>query len=206
MSLKSIQSQPFFTTELALFLKTSNSNLNVINWVRSLFRGRPKSSIGDHMRKRMGGIIVFSSALIFLQGLGGLGLWTSNATEEKGPEVILRDIGFLLKKVSSTPSPVEILEIHIEVLNKSRQATAPAGSIKLVLIPKETKYPKGAPGTELALDEQETMIAVPLAPGTGRIMTFGFSLPGKAPESMTFEIQLNPPEGEKKTATWQRSR
>jgi len=148
--------------------------------------------------------VVRSSPLVLLVFLVmGVGLFHSRAAEEKGPDIRLKGISFLVRELPSTPSPLKILEIHIEIYNKSRQATAPANSIKLVLVPIETKYPEGAPGTPFDPGQQETTIAVPLPPVTGRIMTFGFSLPEKIPESMTFEIQINPPEGEKKTAKWE---
>ncbi len=51
--------------------------------------------------------------------------------------------------------------------------------------------------------EAETALAAPLPPRTTRILIIGFSLPEKIPESMTFEIQMNPPEGEKKMAKWE---
>ncbi len=156
------------------------------------------------MGKLTGKAIVYSCALIFLQCLVmGAGLSQSKAAEEKGPDIRLQGISFLVRELPSTPSPLKILEIHIEIYNKSRQATAPANSIKLVLVPKETKFPEGASGTEFNPGQQETTIAVPLPPNTGRIMTFGFSLPEKIPKSVTFEIQIDPPEGEKKTATWE---
>jgi hypothetical protein len=158
---------------------------------------------GDKMGKLAGKAVVYSCALIFLQCLvTGAGFSQSKAVEEKGPDIRLGGITFLVRELPSTPSPLRMLEIQVEIFNKSRQATAPPNSIKLVLLPKETKYPEGASGTEFNPGQQETTIAVPLPPNTGRIMTFGFSLPEKIPESMTFEIQINPPEGEKKTATW----
>jgi hypothetical protein len=144
-----------------------------------------------------------STALVLLLFLMTVGLSQSRAAEEKGPEISVERISFLVREMPSTPSPLKILEIHIEIYNKSRQATAPANSIKLVLVPKETKYPEGTPKTEFDPGQQETTVTVPLPPITGRIMTFGFSLPEKLPESITFEIQINPPEGEKKTATWE---
>jgi len=148
--------------------------------------------------------ITYSSALIlslFLET--GVLLSQPKVAEEKGPDIRLTGISFLVRELPSTPSPLKVLEIHIEIFNKSRQTTAPPNSIKLVLVPKETKYPGGAPGTEFDPGQQETMVAVPLPPNTGRILTFGFSLPEKIPESMTFEIQMNPPEGEKKTVMWE---
>jgi hypothetical protein len=35
-------------------------------------------------------------------------------------------------------------------------------------------------------------------------MIIGYPLREEALESVTFEIQINPPEGEKKTVTWER--
>jgi len=158
---------------------------------------------GDEMSKMIRKAIVYSSALIFLQLLVmGIGFSQSKAIEEKGPDIRLGEIRFQVRELESTPSPLKMLEIHIEIFNRSRQTTAPSNSIKLVLVPKETKYPEGASGTEFNPGQQETTISVPLPPATGRILTFGFSLPENIPESMTFEIQINTPEGEKKATTW----
>ena len=148
--------------------------------------------------------VIWSSAVVLLQSLVmGVGFSQSEVAEEKGPEISLKEISFLVREHPSTPSLLKMLEIHIEIYNKSRQATAPANSIKLVLVPIESKYAEGAPGSKYDPGQQETTIPVPIPPASGRIMTFGFSLPEKIPKSMTFEIQINPPDGEKKTATWE---
>jgi hypothetical protein len=34
-------------------------------------------------------------------------------------------------------------------------------------------------------------------------LIIGLELPEKRPESITFEIQVNPPDGERKTAKWE---
>jgi len=159
---------------------------------------------GDKMGKLTGKAIVYSCALIFLQCLvTGAGFSQSKAVEEKGPDIRLGGISFQVRELPSTPSPLKILEIQVEIFNKSRQTTAPPNSIKLALVPKETKYPEGGSRTEFDPGQQETTISVPLPPDSGLILTFGFSLPEKVPESVTFEIQINPPEGEKKMATWE---
>ena len=148
--------------------------------------------------------VIWSSAVVLLQSLVmGVGFSQSEVAEEKGPEISLKEISFLVREHPSTASLLKMLEIHIEIYNKSRQATAPANSIKLVLVPIESKYAEGAPGSKYDPGQQETTIPVPIPPASGRIMTFGFSLPEKIPKSMTFEIQINPPDGEKKTATWE---
>ena len=149
--------------------------------------------------------IVYSSVLIFLQFLvTGVGFSQPKAIEESGPDIKLGEIRFQAREFSPASSPIKMLmlEIQIEVLNRSR-TTAPANSIKLFLVPTETKYPEGAPRAEFNPGQQETTVSVPLPPGEGQIMTFGFLLPEKIPESITFEVQVNPPEGEKKTVTWE---
>ncbi|HVP77610.1 MAG TPA: hypothetical protein VMV04_06920 [Thermodesulfobacteriota bacterium] len=156
------------------------------------------------MCKWIGKAIVCLSTLIFLQCLGtGIGFSQTKSEEESSPDIKLGEIRFQIKELTSTPSPLKMLEVHVEVLNRSRQATAAANSIKLVLVPTETKYPEGTSGKKFDPGQQETTIGTPLPPASGRIVIFGFSLPEKIPESITFEVQLNSPEGEKKTATWE---
>lgn len=151
--------------------------------------------------------VIWISTVVLLQSLVmAVGFSQSDVAEEKSPEIRVKEISFLVRELPSTPSPLRILEIHIEIYNKNRRATAPANSIKLVLIPVESKYAEGAPGAKFDPGQQETTVTVPLPPATGRIMTFGFSLPEKIPESITFDIQVNPPEGEKKTATWEKGK
>jgi hypothetical protein len=132
----------------------------------------------------------------------GIGFSQSKAVEENGPNIRLGEIRFQIRELASAPSLLRMLEIHIEIFNRSRQTTAPPNTIKLVLVPIETKYPEGTPEAKFDPGRQETTISAPLPPATGRVLTLGFSLPEKIPEFMTFEIQINPPEGEKKTVTY----
>jgi len=127
------------------------------------------------------------------------------AVEEKGPEIRLGEVTFLVRDFESTTPPLKMLEIHVEILNKSRRITAPPNSIRAVVVPKEIKYPEGASATEFNLTQEETTLTIPLPPNTGRILIFGSQLPEKKPESITFEIQINPPDGEKKTVKWEGS-
>jgi hypothetical protein len=135
----------------------------------------------------------------------GVGFSQPTAQEEKIPSIRFGRIDFSVREFQSTPSLLKMLEIHVEVFNKSRETTAPPNSVKLVMVPKETKYPEGSPPAGFEPAQEEATLTVPLPPNTGRILIFGFSLPEKIPESITFEFQINPPEGEKKTVTWQRS-
>jgi hypothetical protein len=146
---------------------------------------------------------IYSSFLFFLLFLAtGVVLSQSKAVEEKGPDVRLGEITFLVRESQSTPSPLKMLEIHVEIFNKSGRIDAPPNSIKVAVVPKEIRYPEGVSAAEFNPTQQETMLSVSLPPNTGRILIFGFLLPKKIPESITFEFQMNPPEGEKKIVKW----
>jgi hypothetical protein len=97
------------------------------------------------------------------------------------------------------------LKIHIEIFNTSRQTFAPANFINLVMVPGEIQYPEGSSGQALTQPQEETILTVPSPSHTSRIMTFGFSLPAKVPQSATFEIQTDPQDGEKETGKWEES-
>jgi len=127
----------------------------------------------------------------------------SKPGEEKGPEIKLGGVTFLVRDLESTPSPLKMLEIHIEVFNKSQRLPAPPNSINVIVVPKEIKYPEAVTGSEFNPPKEETTLTLPLPPNTGRILIIGLELPEKRPESITFEIQVNPPDGERKTAKWE---
>jgi hypothetical protein len=123
--------------------------------------------------------------------------------EEKDPEIKLGAVTFLVREFESTPSPMKMLEIHIEIFNNSRRTPALPGSINVIVVPKEINYPESASGSEFSPPQEEAALNVPLLPNTGRVLIIGLQLPEKRPESITFEIQVNPPDGEKKTVKWQ---
>lgn len=150
--------------------------------------------------------IIYSSVLIFLLSLGtGVVFPQPKAKVEKGPEIRLGEVTFFVREFESTLSPLKMLEVHVEIFNRSQRSVAPPNSIRAVVVPKEIKYPEGASATEFNLTQEETTLTIPLPPNTGRILIFGFQLPQKKPESITFEIQINPPDGEKKTVKWEGS-
>ena len=108
-----------------------------------------------------------------------------------------------MRELGSPPSQQRMLEIQIEILNRSIRSTVPPNSIKVLVTPKEVKFPEGIPVTELALSPEEVTLNLPLAPSTGRVLIIGYSLLEAKPESITFEVQINPPDGEKKTVKWE---
>lgn len=122
--------------------------------------------------------------------------------EEIALEIRLEDVNFRVREIESTPSPLKLIEVYVSVFNPSQKVSAPPNSIKLAVVPKELKFLGAPPKNGPDLQPEITTLNVPLAPRTGRILIIAYSLPKEAVESITFEIQINPPEGEKKTVTW----
>jgi hypothetical protein len=127
----------------------------------------------------------------------GEGLSQPAPEGEKAPKIKLGEVTVKSREFQSTP-PLKILEIQIEVLNQSQQSAAPPDSIKVVVTPKEIQ-----PAGKSPLTPEESVLNFPLPPKTGRVMIIGYPFPEETPESITFEVQINPPEGEKKTVIWE---
>jgi hypothetical protein len=148
--------------------------------------------------------VTYLSVMIFLLSLG-MGEVYSQAQpkEKKGPEIKLGETRFQIRDFGSPTSQIKMLEIHIEVINQSRTSSAPPNTIKVVVTPKEVQFPEGTPVTEFAMRPEEVTLNLTLAPSTGRVLVIGYSLLEVKPESITFEVQVNPPDGEKKTVKWE---
>jgi hypothetical protein len=148
--------------------------------------------------------VIFGLTLLisFFFFRGGEGLSQTEFKEEQGPEIRLGEVTVQIREIKSTP-PLKLLEIQIEVKNQSQEMIAPPNSIKLVATPKEVKSLSKKTTSEFPFTSQESILELPLPPKTGRVMIFGYTLPEAALESITFEIQINPPEGEIKTVTWE---
>jgi hypothetical protein len=144
----------------------------------------------------------FISTLFFLLGSKD---GFSQLKVEKPPEIRLGETRFQTREIGSPPSQLRMLEIHIEVINRSRTSAALPNSIKVVITPKEVKFSEGTPVTEFALNPEEVTLNLPLPPSTGRVLIIGYSLLETKPKSITFEVQINPPDGEKKTVKWEGS-
>ena len=148
---------------------------------------------------------VYLLILIFLF-FGGVreGLSQPASNVEKGPEIKLGEVAVKIREFESAPSPFKILELQIEILNQSQQSVAPPNSIKVVVTPKEIKFSSTKSTSELTLTPEEATLNLPLSPRAGRVMIIGYPFQTENPESITFEVQINPPEGEKKTVTWEK--
>jgi hypothetical protein len=159
-----------------------------------------------NMGKLIKKTIIYSSVLIFLLSLGtGVVFPQPKAKVEKGPEIRLGEVTFFVREFESTLSPLKMLEVHVEIFNRSQRSVAPPNSINVVVAPKEIKYPEGSSVAEFNPTQEEMTLTISLPPNTGRIFIIGLQLPEKKPESITFEVQINPPDGEKKTVKWEGS-
>ena len=157
--------------------------------------------------RRVGGMarkIAFYSFFLFLLVFQ---ITDSVYSQPKGGEekadITLGKFNFQTRVFESDTPPLKMLEIQIEILNKSRKLIAPANSIRVVVIPKEIKFPEGTSGVKFKPGQEEVTVPVSLPPNTGRLVIFGFSLPEKKPESITFEIQINPPGEENSVVKWE---
>lgn len=140
--------------------------------------------------------------LAFLLFQTGVALSQPKAVEEK-PDIRFGKITFQTRELESAKPSLNMIEMQVEIFNKNQKLIAPPNSIRIVVVPKEIKFPEGTPGTDYKPNKEEITIPVPLPPNTGRVVIFGFSLPEKKPESISFEIQINPPDGENKTVKWE---
>lgn len=129
----------------------------------------------------------------------------SQPASQEEPIVKLGEITFRVREIGSSPSTMNILELYIEVLNKSRATTVPSNSIKVLVTPKEILYAGEKPAEEFTPASQEVILSIPLPPLTGRVLIFGLTLPREKVQSITFDIQMNPPEGDKKMVKWEGS-
>ncbi len=112
-------------------------------------------------------------------------------------------ITFQTREFESAVPPLRTLEVQVEIFNENRKIAVPPNSIRVVVVPKEIKFPEGMSESEFNPAREEITVPAPLPPNTGRMVVFGFSLPEKKPESVTFEVQMNPPDGEKSVVKWE---
>jgi hypothetical protein len=97
---------------------------------------------------------------------------------------------------------MKILEVQIEILNRSRAETVPPNVIKVTVVPKEIRFLPSTPPTEFAPPPEEVMLTYPIPPSAARVIIIGFPLPKENLQTISLEVQVNPPEGEKKTVTF----
>ncbi len=148
-------------------------------------------------------IILYSSLLVLLVLQATEVAFSQPKAAEEKADIRFGKITFRTRDFESATPPLRMLEVQVEIINKSRKITASSNSIRVVVVPKEIKFPEGVSGAEFNPAQEEVTVPVPLSPNTGRMLIFGFSLPEKKPESITFEVQINPPGGENSMVKWE---
>lgn len=131
------------------------------------------------------------------------GLSQPGTKEEISPRVRLENVTFRVREIESTPSPLRILEVYVEIFNPSPQEDIPPNSIKAVVTPKKVNHSGETLSDDPVLPPGEVTLNLPLPSRTRQTLVIGFSLPKHKLESITFEVHLNPPEGETKVVTWE---
>lgn len=151
-------------------------------------------------------IIFYFSLLVFLCSFGVKeSLSQPVSKEEIRPQIRFGNITFLPRELESSPSSLRLLEIQIEIFNRSQNVTAPPNSIRVVVVHRELKYSNAKASEEFSPPPEEATCSSPLPPGFGRVLIIGFPIPKEKLESITLEVQINPPDGEKKMVTWRES-
>jgi hypothetical protein len=154
----------------------------------------------------MGGsprLIVLALFFLSLLHLGGQDVYcqTSGSVGKNLP-VRIGAIDFRIKEFEATPSSIRMLEVQIEVVNESEKVTIPPNAVKIVATPKEIESSSPGSKGDFAPPPGEMTLTLSLPPRGIRIGIIGFSLPQEKLQAISFEIQINPPEGEKKTVTF----
>ena len=146
-------------------------------------------------------IIVLSFFFLCVFRPGGEEGFSQTSSPSTDLPVRIGSIDFRIREIEAAPSPIRMLEIQIEIINRSNKATIPPNAIKVVAIPKDIQFASSSPG-DFAPPPGEVTLTLPFPPMSGQLGIVGFSLPHEKLQSISFEIQINPPEGEKKTATF----
>ncbi len=147
--------------------------------------------------------IIFYSLLLIFFLFQATGAFSQTKAVEKKPDIKFGKITLQTREFESATLPLKMLELQFEIINGSRTIPAPPNSIRVVVVPNEIKFSEETSAGEFKLTQEEMTIPSSLPPGTGRMVIFGFSLPEKKPESITFEVQINPPDGQKSVARWE---
>ena len=158
----------------------------------------------EKIGRSFGKISSYLLILILLSSWGvEKGLSQPTPKEEGLSQIRLENVTFRVREIESTPSPVRFLEVHVEILNRNQQFVAPSNSIQAIVVPKEVRFSESASSSTFIPPSGEVTLNVPLPPKTRQALIVGFSLPKERLESITFEVQIIPPDGEKKEVTWE---
>jgi len=150
--------------------------------------------------------LIFLGLLLLWSFTGGREGLSQTSPGEKDLPVQIGSIEFKIREIEATPSPIRMLELQIEIINRSSQTTLPPNAVKIVAVPKTVQFLSAGLVRDFAPLPEEVTLLLPFPPRSSQIAMIGFALPKEKLESISFEIEINPPEGEKKTATFNFSR
>jgi hypothetical protein len=151
-----------------------------------------------NLKKTIAGLSIM--ILMVLIGAGE-GLPQSPPKEEIA-QGTLGNITFYIREIDAKPSPLTILEVQVEIINRSRHSTVPPNSVKARVAPKEIKL-SSEQKDGFSLSTEEATLTAPISPGGSRLLIIGYQIPREKLESIVFEVQINPPNGEKKIIQWE---
>jgi len=170
--------------------KPSHPDLNMVNYSYRKMK---------NMKKAIAGLTI--AILIVLTGAHE-GLPQPPPREEIARGT-LGNITFYIREIDAKPSPLTILEVQVEIVNRSRNSTILPNSVKAVVAPKEIKL-SSEQKNGFSLSTEEVTLTAPIPPGGSRLLIIGFQIPRERLESIVFEVQINPPDGEKKVIQWEK--
>ena len=146
--------------------------------------------------------IVWISITILMAFIGSDNGFPQPPPTEEIARGTLGNISFYIREIEAKPSPLTLLEIQVEIMNRSRRSTVLPNSVKAMVAPKEINF-----SSELkdgfSLTTEEATLTAPISPGGSRLLIIGFQIPRERLESIVFEVQINPPDGEKKIVKWE---
>jgi len=123
--------------------------------------------------------------------------------KEEGAQGTLGNITFYIREIEAKPSPLAILEVQVEIINRSRRSNVLPNSVKAMVAPKEIEL-SSEQKDGFSLSMEEATLTAPISPGGSRLLIIGFQIPRERLESIVFEVQINPPDGEKKIVKWEK--
>ena len=119
------------------------------------------------------------------------------------PAARLGALHLRVKTIEGSPAPLKILELEVEINNNDPIRTIPPGEVKVRVTPGEILPSSLKTEGKYDPSPEEAAVTLPIPPRGSRSLLFGFSLPPEKLDSISFEVQIHPPGGEKKATTYQ---
>jgi hypothetical protein len=152
--------------------------------------------------KKLKKTIVGVSITILMTLIGSDNGFPQPSPKEEIARGTLGNITFYIREIEAKPSPLTILEVQVEIMNRSRRSTVLPNSVKATVAPKEIKF-SSEQKDGFSLSTEEATLTAPISPGGSRLLIIGYQIPKERLESIVFEVQINPPDGEKKIIKWE---